>query len=128
MLIDVASDLRKMFRTTDVISRLGGDEYIIYMKGVPEEEWARQRAEQVAETIHRKITSAAGVQIELSASVGYVMSGSVKRTYSEMYRAADVAMYMAKSAGGNRVVRYTEDLLAQPRDGGRSEWMGVSGR
>lgn len=114
VLIDVAADLRRMFRTTDVISRLGGDEYIIYMKGVPEEDWALQRAKQVAETIHRKIT-AGTVEIKLSASVGYVMSSSVKRSYSEMYRAADLAMYMAKSAGGNRVVKYTEDLLTRPR-------------
>ena len=114
VLIEVASDLRHMFRTTDVISRLGGDEYIIYMKGVPEEEWARMRAEQVVDTIRRKIRTG-DVEVNISASVGYVMSASVNRTYSEMYRAADLAMYVAKSSGGNQAIRYSDELMNRPR-------------
>ena len=43
VLIEVAADLKKMFRNTDVLSRLGGDEFIIYMKAVPEKNWAEQR-------------------------------------------------------------------------------------
>lgn len=114
VLIDVAADLKKMFRNTDVLSRLGGDEFIIYMKAVPERDWALQRAEQVVREVRRWIGDGT-TNIQVTASVGVVMTDDVDRTYEELYRAADIAMYFAKAQGGNQAIFYSRDLLTQAR-------------
>ena len=114
VLIDMAADLKKMFRNTDVLSRLGGDEFIIYMKAVPEVEWARQRAEQVVRGIRRWVGDGT-TNIQVTASVGVVMTKNVDRTYEDLYRAADIAMYFAKAQGGNQAIFYSRDLLTQAR-------------
>ena len=114
VLIDVAADLKKMFRSTDVLSRLGGDEFIIYMKAVPEKDWAQQRAEQVVREVRRWIGDGT-TNIQVTASVGVVMTSAVERSYEELYRAADIAMYFAKAQGGNQAIFYSRELLTQPR-------------
>ena len=114
VLINVASDLQKMFRNTDVLSRLGGDEFIVYMRDVPEMEWARQRAENVVRVVRRWVGDGT-TNIQVTASVGVVMTDNVERVYEELYRAADIAMYFAKAEGGNQAVFYSRDLLAQAR-------------
>ena len=115
VLIEVAADLKKMFRNTDVLSRLGGDEFIVYMRAVPEKEWAIQRAEQVVREVRRWVGDGT-TNIQVTASVGIVMTDTVERTYEELYRAADIAMYFAKAQGGNQAVFYSKDLLTQARD------------
>ena len=114
VLIDVAADLRKMFRNSDVLSRLGGDEFIIYMKAVPEREWAVQRAEHVVRAVRRWVGDGT-TNIQVTASVGVVMTDSVERNYDDLYRAADIAMYFSKAQGGNSAVFYSKDLLNQAR-------------
>ena len=114
VLFDVAADLKKMFRNTDVLSRLGGDEFIVYMKAVPEREWAVQRAEQVVREVRRWIGDGT-TNIQVTASVGVVMTENVDRTYEDLYRAADIAMYFAKAQGGNQAIFYSRDLLTQAR-------------
>ena len=114
VLIDVAADLKKMFRNSDVLSRLGGDEFVVYMKSVPEKEWAVQRAEQMVREVRRWIGDGT-TNIQISASVGIVMTDMVNRNYDDLYRAADIAMYYAKSQGGNKAVLYTPELLEETR-------------
>ena len=114
VLIDVAADLKKMFRNSDVLSRLGGDEFIIYMKAVPEHDWAVQRAEQVVRAVRRWVGDGT-TNIQVTASVGVVMTETVERNYDDLYRAADIAMYFSKAQGGNSAIFYSRDLLNQAR-------------
>ena len=109
VLIDVAADMKKMFRNSDVLSRLGGDEFVVYLKSVPEKEWALQRASQIVQEIRRWVGEGT-VNIQITASVGIVMTDMVPRHYDDLYRAADIAMYTAKAQGGNRALFYTPDM------------------
>ena len=115
VLTEVAADLKKMFRNTDILSRLGGDEFIIYMKSVPEKDWARQRAEQVVQTVRRWVGDGT-TNIQVTASVGIVMTDGMERVYQNLYRAADIAMYFSKAQGGNNAVFYSKDLLNEARN------------
>ena len=109
VLVDVAADLKKMFRNSDVLSRLGGDEFVVYMKSVPEETWAVQRAAQVVREARRWVGNGT-TNIQVTASVGIVMTNAVNRNYDDLYRAADIAMYKAKAEGGNKALLYTPDM------------------
>ena len=110
VLIDVATDLKRMFRNSDVLSRLGGDEFVVYMNSVPEKEWAMERASQVVRTVRRWVGNGT-TNIQISASIGIVMTNMVERNYDELYKAADIAMYAAKSQGGNRALFYSPEML-----------------
>ena len=110
VLVDVAADLKKMFRNSDVLSRLGGDEFVVYLKSVPEKEWALQRASQVVREVRRWVGNGT-TNIQVTASVGIVMTDMVARNYDDLYRAADIAMYTAKAEGGNKALFYTPDML-----------------
>ena len=112
VLVDVASDLKKMFRNSDVLSRLGGDEFVVYLKSVPEKEWALQRASQVVREVRRWVGNGT-TNIQITASVGIVMTDMVARNYDDLYRAADIAMYTAKAEGGNKALFYSPDMLDQ---------------
>ena len=110
VLIDVANDLKRMFRNSDVLSRLGGDEFVVYMNSVPEKEWAMERAAQVVRAVRRWVGNGT-TNIQISASIGIVMTDMVDRNYDELYKAADIAMYAAKSQGGNRAMFYSPEML-----------------
>ena len=110
VLKDVAVDLKKMFRNSDVLSRLGGDEFVVYLKSVPEKEWAQQRASQVVREVRRWVGNGT-TNIQVTASVGIVMTDMVARNYDDLYRAADIAMYNAKHEGGNKALFYSTDML-----------------
>ena len=109
VLVDVAADLKKLFRNSDILSRLGGDEFVVYLKSVPEKEWALQRASQIVKEIRRWVGEGM-INIQVTASVGIVMTDMVPRHYDDLYRAADIAMYIAKSEGGNKALFYSPDM------------------
>ena len=104
VLIEVATDLRKMFRSSDILSRLG----------VPEREWAQQRASQVVREVRRWVGNGT-TNIQITASVGIVMTDMTERTYDALYRAADIAMYSAKSQGGNKALFFTAEMPEHAR-------------
>ena len=112
VLVDVAADLKKMFRNSDVLSRLGGDEFVVYLKSVPEKEWALQRASHVVREVRRWVGNGT-TNIQVTASVGIVMTDMVARNYDDLYRAADIAMYTAKAEGGNKALFYDREMLDQ---------------
>ena len=101
-----------MFRNSDVLSRLGGDEFVVYLKSVPEKEWALQRASQIVREVRRWVGEGA-VNIQITASIGVVMTDMVPRHYDDLYRAADIAMYIAKAQGGNKALFYSPDMQDQ---------------
>jgi diguanylate cyclase (GGDEF)-like protein len=112
VLIDVAGDMKKLFRNSDVLSRLGGDEFVVYLRSVPEKNWAEQRAADIVRGIRRWVSNGT-INIQITASVGIVMTDMVERSYDALYRAADIAMYTAKGQGGNQALLYTPEMAAR---------------
>ena len=82
---------------------------MVYLKSVPEKEWALQRASQIVREVRRWVSNGK-MNIQITASVGIVMTDMVERSYDELYRAADLAMYTAKANGGNQALLYTPDM------------------
>ena len=87
---------------------------ISWAESVPERKWAEQRAEQVVREVRRWVGDGT-TNIQVTASVGIVMTDNVDRTYEDLYRAADIAMYFAKAQGGNQEIFYSKDLLTQAK-------------
>ena len=93
------------------IFRYGGDEFVV----IVEHEDAPDRARDLAEQIRLAFTSAERVAHAITCSIGLAIGPS--ESIDEIIRAADAAMYEAKSAGRNRVElsRQKQASTAEPR-------------
>lgn len=106
VLRQVASALERMFRPTDSIARIGGDEFMIFLKDIGDREYAGERLEQMAERIGK--IDLDGRTEHVFCSVGAAFWPEDARTLRGLYEKADAAMYQAKKEGKNRVVLFSE--------------------
>ena len=86
--------LNETFRQGDIVARVGGDEFIVFLPGPRDLETVRKRSKQLLCRI-RAISVGDQGRI-LSASAGLALAPRDGLTYQELYAAADKAMYRAK--------------------------------
>jgi len=98
----VAETLRKHFRDSDMVSRWGGDEFLVLMPGVrhADLEPILERLRQAVTLAHTRCHGSAHT---VTVSIGAAM-GALGQTPDECIAAADHALYRAKEEGRNRVV------------------------
>ncbi|MBY0505799.1 MAG: diguanylate cyclase [Bryobacteraceae bacterium] len=116
VLREAARRLKEAVRSYDILSRYGGEEFLILMPGCDEES-ARTQAERLRQAMAESpviITSANGAAHPLTASIGVTISSPLALESPEsLVRVADEALYAAKRTGRNRVVfRATDDIAA----------------
>lgn len=107
VLTGVSHLLRLLVRASDLVARLGGDEFALILVGA-DEATSLRLAERVRERIELLPLVGSGPEAPLSctASIGVVGSARYPEAGAdELLRRADEAMYAAKKAGRNRVVR-----------------------
>lgn len=92
------------FRKSDVVGRIGGDEFIVFMTDIPNNELARQKANNLARLLRYKpnITLPANVSI----SIGLVITEKCAYEYEELFNKADQALYEAKRNGKGQYKEY----------------------
>ena len=98
VLRDVAYEIRKSLRSFEQVYRIGGEEFLVLLPGVPLVE-AVQLAERVREAVSE--ANPGGLAMSISAGVAAGAGGDIR--YDELFRAADGAMLDAKRAGRDRV-------------------------
>ena len=90
--------LRNTFRKSDIVYRMGGDEFIGFTANVAKPD---QAVEKIMERLYGQLEKAEREGFQMKCSVGIFMS-SQKCTYSHFYRMADQALYAAKRSGKNK--------------------------
>lgn len=103
LLRKVGSVLRSSFRESDVIGRVGGDEFVLLLKEV-DMDVVLSKLNQVRAQI--SATTVPGLGHAPTLSVGVYATCSDDRTYRDVFTRADEALYQAKRAGKNRVQVY----------------------
>ncbi|MGY1822005.1 GGDEF domain-containing protein [Geodermatophilus sp. SYSU D00079] len=103
-LVHLAGILRRQVRTGDaVVSRLGGDELAVLLRGCAPEVAVR-RAQELLEAVRAApLPLPDGGLLALSVSVGVAHAPRHATRMRELYAAADAALYRAKRAGRGRV-------------------------
>lgn len=101
-LVIIADILRENFRQSDLTCRVGGEEFAVLLPGMSMQD-ASTVANRVVEHVNASPLQESGAIIEFSVSCG-VADTSVSYDLSVLFKAADDAMYVAKSQGRNRVV------------------------
>lgn len=118
----VSRDLANAIRGTDLLARLGGDEFGIVLPNCAPEDALRiaMRLREITEAIDFVWN---GHRYSISASIGVVHLTGRSYTLQEALRAADIACYMAKEKGRNRVHVYETTDVAQTQFTANLNWV-----
>lgn len=100
IIIFVADSIRKIFRGSDLIGRMGGDEFMVFMKHttMPITE---ERAAKLNDAIRTRL-SEGGQCVNISCSIGISFYDKDGDSYEALYKAADEALYRSKEGGKDR--------------------------
>lgn len=91
--------MKSIIRSTDLAGRLGGDEFVLFIKDAKDISAIQVCAEKVNKALHR--TYGEGEKtVTVSVSIGIAVV-TKEKTFSELYKTADLALYEAKKQGRN---------------------------
>ncbi len=108
----IASKLKSHLRQGDTLARFGGDEFTILMEGINHLDDVSVIVQKILETIADPVLIG-GYEIVPSASLGITIYPDDGNDVDDLLKNADVAMYRAKSRGGNAFQFYTLDMSVQ---------------
>lgn len=109
VLSDVAVALKENVRNTDLVGRIGGDEFLVYLYEVSGEEAALKKAEHLRDNL-RKITPKVGAP-SITCSIGGIVFLQQEVDYQALYKKADKALYYRKKNGRDGVTIYNLSLF-----------------
>ena len=100
----IADVLKLTFRDEDIIFRLGGDEYAVYVMNLDNEEGGRAVMDRVFKEIAgMDIPEIEGKSICVSAGAVFYKEGE-KRSFEDLYKLADSGVYESKKINGSALI------------------------
>jgi diguanylate cyclase (GGDEF)-like protein/PAS domain S-box-containing protein len=112
LLVAIARRFELVTRTSDTLSRFGGDEFLYLAEGLGSGLEAEEIAARILDTLAEPI-SIDGSLLELHASVGVVVFDATSADHAELIRDADVAMFEAKRKTKGHHVVFTPRMHQQ---------------
>ena len=109
VLQEIASELQKIFRSGDVVARVGGDEFLVFMRGVRDESIVSERAEKINETFRTVLSQNMEGKMP-SCCVGISFYPENGTNYDELFRHSDLALYHAKARGKKNCEIYDQTM------------------
>jgi len=109
VLREIASRLRASVREDDTVARVGGDEFVLVIRDQPSTQHVADLVERIRRSVGAPIT-VAGKEILPGTSIGVSLFPLDGDNVDRVMRAADAAMYHAKSLGKNNCQFYSTEL------------------
>ena len=110
MLVELAKRLRSQVEEQDVLSRIGGDEFVVLITDINSGEEATLATNQLRQVFDQPFIVSTGDHLRLTASMGVSLYPNDGQDADTLLRNADAAMYCAKNDGRNNYAFYTESL------------------
>ncbi len=111
LLIEVSKRMKAMMRESDILSRQGGDEFVILLPNATPD-----NAAHVAEKILNIVSQACQLktrELTVTASIGIALYPMDGENFNQLLQSADSAMYHAKNDGRNCYRFFTPEIQAQ---------------
>ncbi|WP_455816707.1 diguanylate cyclase domain-containing protein [Pseudomonas cerasi] len=109
VLHEVSVRLRACLQTSGMVTRHGGDEFIIILPEVQHQEDIVTLCQQIVDEINRPFLFANG-EVFIGVSLGIAMAPQDAHTASDLLRYADMALYKAKNGGRNQWAFFQRDM------------------
>jgi diguanylate cyclase (GGDEF)-like protein len=103
VLMELARRLQDGLRPTDCLSRWGGEEFAVLLRGVDSDEELDRLAQRLCDGVGRTPVAAQGGNLRLTVSIGGVRAAGRHDTLDSLVEAADRCLYVAKREGRDRV-------------------------
>jgi diguanylate cyclase (GGDEF)-like protein/PAS domain S-box-containing protein len=111
LLTYIARRLSSLVRSGDMIARVGSDEFVILLGNLRRSETALEIGRRAQATIARPV-DVEGRELLVRGVVGIVQTDDAEADPARLLTDADIAMYRAKAAGGDRLAVFTEEMRA----------------
>jgi len=115
VLVEAANRLSRSVRSTDVVARVGGDEFVVVMTDITSVEDVEQCAAKLVSKMSPEI-SVDEYLVNVTASVGVCIYPDFAADAKHLLKRADAAMYAAKENGRNQHQIFSEDMLKETAD------------
>ena len=92
VLVEIARIMRTNFRVMDVTGRIGGDEFMVFLRDIADENAAFRSVQRFQERVRSVLQEMGGV----SLSIGVALYPEHGKTFEDLYLAADKALYEVK--------------------------------
>ncbi len=115
VLRSLAERIRQGARGSDVVGRLGGDEFLVICRGVSTSHEAMAIAGDILSTV-TLVMDLEGRKHFLSGSIGVALSGNRGSTAATLIQEADMAMYRAKRAGRRQAMLFDDSMRVEALD------------
>lgn len=112
LLVRIAERLDRRTRSTDIVARMGGDEFIVMLRGIPDAATIELVGEKVRQTFLEPF-DVNGRPVNILAAVGATGGHRSSHTSQELLLEADLAAYSAKHAGSGRCRIFDAELRDQ---------------
>ncbi len=109
ILKEVARRIRAVIRHDDVVGRISGDEFVILFRGITTLSDVRETADRLLDALKRPF-AVDGFDLRVSATFGIALYPDHGRSYDDLRRAADIAMYTAKNVAKGSVSYFTNEM------------------
>lgn len=100
----IAAAMRHSVRKNDIVGRLAGDEFTVFIKDLTDEKEICVIAEKISANINA--LNAKNDSIPITVSIGIAVSPAHGNTFEALYNKADKALYMSKNTGRNSITVY----------------------
>ena len=108
----VAQRLRLLVHDEDIVVRMGGDEFIVVLREVPDQQYVNQTAERIMEVIARPF-DIGGHSLAITVSIGISQYPRDGADTGALLRHSDTAMYEAKQCGRNNYQGFSPTMGRQ---------------
>lgn len=115
VLKEVARRISVAVRRDDVVTRMGGDEFVVVCDSLESTSESAMVAERIRAALDEPFESH-GRSHQVSASIGVAQTSDSATPGEDLLRRSDLAMYLAKERGRNRVEFFAADLEDRVRD------------
>lgn len=104
-----------IFRASDIIGRVGGDEFMVFLKDIPNDEAILKEAKKV-EAFFKSFQAGEYVKYKATASIGVAIFPQEGNDFETLYKAADQGLYKAKKRGKNQLAFYKDRGQAEQNE------------
>ena len=104
VLVQVANRLKKTLRTSDTVARIGGDEFVLLLTDIEDEQKCKALLKRVLLILSVPIQLPNHNFVKVSASIGVSVIQDEKLDADIVLRRADQTMYQAKNSGRNKIL------------------------